>query len=121
MADGATLAQTSTRSRRVDPAVIGKKVLAGLAKGRARLVTLNQQRKAQSAQWAVQIAYLALADREAGRPKRGMAGRLSRKLQGRISERSMRKYLARLSSGADSRVYSRENFTGVHHGEINIL
>lgn len=115
MTTGATLTPATKRSRIPDPAAVGRKVLAGLAKGRARLATINQKRKDQSAQWVVQIAYLALADREAGRPTRGRAGRLSRKLQGKISERSMRKYLARLSSVAGLGVYSRENFTGGHH------
>jgi hypothetical protein len=86
----------SRADKRPDPAVIGKKVLAGLAKGRARLAIVNQQRKDQSAQWAVSIYYLALADQEAGRPTRGRAGRISRKLQGRLGERLVRKYMARL-------------------------
>jgi hypothetical protein len=90
--------------------------LEGLAKGRARLAFLNKQRKAESAQRAVQIAYLSLADQQAGRPAHGRAGRISRKLRGHITERLVRKYLARLSSGADLGVYDRENFTGGHHG-----
>ena len=102
--------------RRVDPAAVGRKVLEGLAKGRARLAFLNKQRKAESAQRAVQIAYLSLADQQAGRPAHGRAGRISRKLRGHITERLVRKYLARLSSGADLGVYDRENFTGGHHG-----
>jgi hypothetical protein len=86
---------------------VGRKVLAGLAKGRARLAPINQQRQVRSAQQMIQVYYLALADRDAGRPARGRAGRISRKLQGQISERLVRKYLARLSSGADSAVYAR--------------
>ena len=109
MTTGVTLAQTSTRSRRPDPAAIGRKVLAGLAKGRARLAFINQQRKAESDRQKVLIAYLSLADQQAGRPAHGRAGRISRKLQGKISERLVRKYLALLSSGADLGVYSREN------------
>jgi len=111
----AQIQRTSSPSR-VDPASVGRKVLAGLAKGRARLATINQQRKAESAQRAVQIAYLSLADQQAGRPARGRAGRISRKLRGHITERLVRKYLARLSSGADLGVYDRGNFTGEHHG-----
>jgi hypothetical protein len=94
MADGATLAQTSTRSRRPDPAEIGRRVLAGLAKGRLQALALAQAR-------AVTILYLALADREAGRPTRGRARRVARqsvglgRFGGPLSESQVRRIIVR--------------------------
>lgn len=96
--------KNGVRSKNPGPlaAILGEKVLAGLAKGRARLMVMNQQRQALTATRRRAVAELAEEDLQAGRPLRGRAGRISRRLKGQISERQVRKYLAPLISGADS-------------------
>jgi hypothetical protein len=79
--------------------IIGKKVLDGLRKAWQRA---KEQKQDAVARRALTIAILANADRDGGYPARGRAGRISRKLQGTMSERLVRKYLARLSERAAS-------------------
>lgn len=74
---------------------VGHKVLAGLAKGRAIAIRQGQERAAAK---RLTVVIVANADRAAGKPSRGLAGRVSRKLQGAISERHVKRILARLSS-----------------------
>lgn len=83
-------------------ASLGAKVLAGLAKGRARLLVLNHERRALAAVRRRVVSEYAAMDAQDGRPQRGRAGRIARKLNQKISERQVRKYLAQLISEADS-------------------
>lgn len=86
-------------------ASLGKKVLAGLAKGQARLMVINRERQALAAATRRVVAEFAAVDTQEGRPQRGRPGRISRKLKRlnrQISERQVRKYMAQLISGADS-------------------
>ena len=108
MSEKATMSMSQSQA-----AQIGRRVLAGLARGRQRAIT---QAQARSAQWTVQITYLALADRDVGRAARGRACRIRRKLGGALSERQVKRILDRLSSVSDSRAYSHGNFIGAHHG-----
>lgn len=82
-------------------ALLGRKVLAGLAKGRQRAIEMNQARaKAR----ASVILTLAAADVVAGRPTRGRAGRLSRQLKRAgtgLSERHVKRLLDRLFKMSD--------------------
>ena len=84
---------------RLKAAITGQKVLDGLAKGRQQAIEQARERVARK---QMMIVILVNQDRDSGKPARGMAGRISRKLHGQISERLVRKYLARLSGGADS-------------------
>ena len=92
---------------------VGKQVLDALDRGRAIAIAQHQARSAAN---AATIFYLARVDQDAGRPARGRSGRISRKLHGRLSERLVRKYLARLSSGADDSGYARLITIGGAHG-----
>ncbi|MBS0153253.1 MAG: hypothetical protein JSS38_01535 [Nitrospira sp.] len=87
-------------------AMIGRKVLAGLEKGRIQLQEINRERRAQGDLWRRVIAEYVLLDEQAGRSRRGRAGRIARKLNQRISERMVRKYLEQLTSGSDSQPYT---------------
>lgn len=78
---------------------VGQKVLAGLAKGRLRAIT---QGRARAAQQHIVVAIAVSSDRAAGKPARCLAGRISRKLSGAISERHIRRILDTLSSPFDS-------------------
>ena len=69
---------------------VGRTILAAFARGRAKAI---QQAKARSAPLLAQIAYLALVDQAAGRPLRGRAGRISRRLGGKPKERWVRKII----------------------------
>ena len=81
-------------------AQVGAAILQGFAKGRARA---NAATKEQAALNASVVAIHINADRQAGKPVRGRAGRISRKLRGVLSERLVRKIIAALQmSGADS-------------------
>jgi hypothetical protein len=81
----------------------GRKVLDALAKGRQKAIAAAQ---AKAAMQMFVIRELAMADMLAGRSNRGRAGRIQRKLGGTLSERLVRKYLARLFRGADSSAYA---------------
>jgi hypothetical protein len=84
---------------RANAATVGQKVLDGAARGRAAAM---EGRREEMARKAMLIVVLANQDREAGRPARGLAGRISRKLHGKITRRLVGKYLARLGVRADS-------------------
>ena len=86
-----TGAQASRQPDRA--AFIGRKVLAGLQKAQRSARALHQRRVAQQ---QAHVAYLLAEDRQKGRPARGAAGRISRKLGGTLSERSVRRYLAQI-------------------------
>jgi|CXWL01.1.fsa_nt_gi hypothetical protein len=85
-------------SERLKATLTGERVLAGLDKGRSKAIAKAQEKLARR---LMMVVVLVNADRESGKPARGMAGRISRKLRGQIKERQVAKYLARLSSGAD--------------------
>lgn len=91
-------------SRKPNPsaATLGTKVMANLERGRARLMVLNRERQEMGDLWRRVIAEYVLLDKEAGLPLRGRAGRIARKLNRRISERMVRRYLEQLTSGSDS-------------------
>lgn len=80
-------------------AIVGRKVLDGLAKARRKALENTRERVAQK-QLLVVIA--ANADRAAGKPTRGRAGRIARKLGGAISERHVKRILDGLSAVSDS-------------------
>ena len=80
-------------------ALIGRKVLAGLDRGRTLAI---QQAKARAAGKRLMVVIAANADRAAGKPERGLAGRISRKLHGAISERHVKRILATLFCLSDS-------------------
>jgi len=71
-------------------AAVGRKVLDGFSRGRT---LINQERKARSAERAVQVFYLARIDSDAGRPGRGRSGRIRRKMGGLLSESQVRRLL----------------------------
>jgi hypothetical protein len=68
---------------------VGQKVLAGLAKGRA--IAYANRAESQATRTATLLT-LVNADRAAGRPARGLAGRLARKVGG--SERHIRRIIS---------------------------
>lgn len=76
------------------PAAVGLKVLAALARGRQKI---NQARQEQAGFWRRIILEYALLDAQAGHPPRGRAGRIARKLKGRLSQRWINKVLVALS------------------------
>lgn len=84
-------------------AATGRKVLEGLAKGRRLAIAAAQARGLKRAK---EILDLAAADVLAGRPSRGRAGRICRKMGGELSESQIRRHLKiisrRLSSVRDS-------------------
>ena len=73
---------------------MGRKVLAGLEKARR---IAHEQSDARVRQQLASIAYLVLSYRQAGRPERGLAGVISRKLGGGLCERQVRRYLTKIS------------------------
>jgi hypothetical protein len=88
------------RRARVNAATVGQKVLDGLAKGRARRISKAREERAKN---AMQVVILFNADRDAGRPMRGRAGRISRKLRGELTERYVLKIISAFRIGrADS-------------------
>lgn len=85
-----------------DPATVGARVLAGLEAGRQAAIAKAQARAAVTAR---EVRRALDVDVLEGRPERGRAGRIARRLHRdglRISERGVRKILERLSSGSGS-------------------
>lgn len=80
-------------------ALVGRKVLAGLDRGRQIAI---QQAQARAAEKRIMIVIAANADRAAGKPERGLTERISRKLPGFLSQRQIKRILATLSSLSDS-------------------
>jgi len=75
---------------------------AGLDTGRAKR---NAERRAAAGALRDVVLGLAAADADAGRPARGRAGRIARKInrgEGSVSEAHVRKILRALSSARDS-------------------
>ena len=79
-----------------DPATTGERVLAGLAKGRARAI---EQRQTYSRFLESLVREAATRDRG---KVRGKARRVARLLRGALTESGVRKILRRLSSRDDS-------------------
>jgi hypothetical protein len=93
----------------------GKRVLTALAAGRTKA---NEAKKRQAAYKLQLVQELAAAADLASRPRRGLAGRISRKLGKMglaISERQVQKYLATLSSSSDSLLSNVENTDKEQH------
>jgi hypothetical protein len=72
-----------------DAEELGRRVLAGLEKGRARAIA---QAKARGAVSARIVHDLAVVDARR-HPPRGRAGRIARKLRGQLSESQVRRIL----------------------------
>ena len=73
----------------------GRKVLAALDAGRA--VAVRRARE-QGVRTMALVAELVVLDARAGRPVRGRAGRIARKLRGMLTEGQIRRKLRTLSS-----------------------
>jgi hypothetical protein len=71
-------------------AQVGRRVLAGLARGRQRAI---RQSKERSARHVATILILVNEDRRRGRPDRGRAGRIARRMGGVLTERRIRQIL----------------------------
>lgn len=71
-----------------------QRALEGLERGRKHAI---EQAKVEAAKNAALVMNLALIDLNKGRPARGRAGRISRKLGKMLAERSVRRILAKLS------------------------
>lgn len=78
---------------------------AALDAGRARAIAEKRKRAAYTRSLVLETA---AADHQAGRPARGRAGRVARKLNGLVSEGQARKILRALSSARDSAGYNAE-------------
>lgn len=85
---------------------LGFQVLANLAEGRE---AMNRERQERADFLRRIIANYVLLEEQAGCPRWGRAGRIARKLHGQIGERQVRKYLAQLTKGSDSRAYDARN------------
>lgn len=84
---------------------VGRQVLANLAAGRKALQAVNEERKERGDFYRRIIAEYVLLELRAGQSSWGRAGRIARKLHGRLSERQIRKYLVLLASGSESVTY----------------
>lgn len=89
-----TITLRAKPTRPPSAAMVGAKVLAGLAKGRD---TINAERRAHGEFMRRIIAEYVLLDEQAGHPHRGRAGRIARKLKNRLSQRWINKVLVALS------------------------
>lgn len=86
----------------VDPAELGELVLAGLAKGRARAIEVQRQHGATTARAVRRALDVDVLE---GRPPRGRAGRIGRRLRRdgiSVSERQVARILAALISVSDT-------------------
>lgn len=85
-----------------DPAELGARILAGLERGRRVALEMQKRRAEELAELVLRAERL---DRAAGRPDRGRAGRIVRRLHREgveVSERHARRILDRLSGMSDS-------------------
>ena len=73
---------------------VGQKVLAGLEKAHQRAREAHEARKLKNRHMIISLAAI---DQREGRPARGRAGRIARKLGGVLHERSVKRYLDKLS------------------------
>jgi len=96
-----------------DAEAIGRKVIAALDVGRRIAIEASQQR---SAGLRRVIAQLAADDAARGKPARGRAGRIARKLDGLSSERRVLQILSETqSSVSDSLCNDACNEAEVNH------
>jgi hypothetical protein len=84
-------------------ALVGRKVLAGLAKGRRLAI---EQAQAQSRDLAEEVLTHATVDVLKGNPSWGRARRIARKMPGKISERHIRRLLATLYRPSESKAHT---------------
>jgi hypothetical protein len=82
-----------------DPAEVGLRVLQSLDRGRAKAIEQNLAVGAANTQLVRPLLDVDILE---GRPARGRAGRISRKLRGRLGERAVHRILARLSNRSES-------------------
>ncbi len=78
---------------KAQPASVARRVLAGLAKGRAKAI---EQRQERAAAVTVRVIELLNEYRADGRPLRGLAGLISRRMGGTPCEAHVRKIISRL-------------------------
>lgn len=82
-----------------DPAQVGRAVLAAFTKGREIAI---ERARARAAPAERAVRELLDTDILAGHPPRGRAERISRRLHGTVSRRTVQRILARLYSVANS-------------------
>jgi hypothetical protein len=82
-----------------DPLATGQRVLAALDRGRALAIAAARERGEAH---TLEVRRLLDLDILAGRSAWGRAGRIARRMGGRIKERSVRRILDKLSSVSDS-------------------
>lgn len=70
------------------------RAIEGLELGRRKAI---EQAKLRAAKNAALVMNLAMIDLDAGRPVRGRAGRIARKLEGLLTERSVKRILVKFS------------------------
>ena len=102
--------------RKLQAAILGKKVLANLARGREQI---NADRREQAGFWKRIISDYLIMDQQDGQPRWGRARRISDKLRGRLKERTVRRYVVTLTSATDSAWYrppASGNFQPVMEG-----
>jgi hypothetical protein len=85
---------------------VGRRVLLCLDAGRNKAIAKAKRRAAGH---AALIIDLAAIDARAGRPERGRAGRIARKLRGMLSESQVHRILRALSSVRDFPVSNLED------------
>jgi len=83
------------KPRRPDPAVVGEKVLANLARARAA-------RRKHGDFFRRVISHYVLLDLQDGGTRWGQGRRIHARLRGKLSLRMVNKYLAQLASGSQS-------------------
>lgn len=89
---GVTVADNS--GKHVNAAIVGRRVLAGLNKGRRIGIEVRQTRSRERASL---IFTLAAADIAGGKSMRGRSGRIARKMGGLLSESQVRRLLRAFS------------------------
>ena len=81
--------ETTTTRKAVE---VYRKTQAALARGRDRI---NAERKKQGEHSRAQVYYFMRLDQDAGKPSRGQARRIRRRMDGALSESQIRKIISR--------------------------
>lgn len=92
------LLRAELRNLREDVLTAARNV-AALAVGRAQA---HQSAAARVEKFAAEITVLAHSDAMSGRPARGRAGRIARKMPGKLSEKQIQRYLKKFSDKLSS-------------------
>jgi hypothetical protein len=102
----------------VNVRLLGKRVKAGLDKGRA--IRLAEQ-KAQAEKNMAMVFRLLKLEQEQGRPRRGMAGRIARAMGHTLTDRRIRQIISELSEPffrvSDSGRYAPSHERKVAHAQ----